>query len=194
MKVLRKLAHVLLERWFPLLLTVLVVAAAGCGLAIGLRVPVPDPVPEFALRARPVYRAEVGAAWFVLVYLGIIAVALAADGRGFIKFGSGGVEAGQLLKKRRARKRSSRAISRLQDGLKTVGGSLAALKAGLTNLAARHDELEERVTRGSDNWQARFEALEERQRENDGLVRELEERERKLRDQVLSLERRIGSM
>lgn len=194
MSLLKKLVRWLLDSWFSVLLTVIVVAAAAGAVSVGLAVPVPKPIPDFALQARPVYRALVGGVWFAVVYLVIMAVALAIDGRGFVKFGSRGIEPGQLLKKRRARKKNSRSIRRLQGGLKTVSGSLAVLKAGLKSLAAKHDNLEQELNETQDEQDARIEELEERQRKSSEIVAELEKRERVLKERVLALEKRIDSL
>jgi hypothetical protein len=56
-------------------------------------IPLPAAVPDYALQASPVYRLEVGAACFVVVYLAAMAFFLALDGRGFAEFGTRGLKA-----------------------------------------------------------------------------------------------------
>jgi len=55
-------------------------------------------VPDFALQASPVYRLEVGAACFIVVYLAAMAFFLALDGRGFAEFGMRGLRAEQIVR------------------------------------------------------------------------------------------------
>lgn len=57
----------------------------------------PDAVPDFALQAAPVYRLEVGAACFVVVYLAAMAFFLALDGRGFAELGPKGLRATEVV-------------------------------------------------------------------------------------------------
>lgn len=59
---------------------------------------IPTPIPAFALQASPVYRLEVGAACFVVVYLAAMAFFLALDGRGFAEFGTRGLKAAQIIR------------------------------------------------------------------------------------------------
>lgn len=59
---------------------------------------IPAPVPDFALQASPVYRLEVGAACFAMVYLAAMAFFLALDGRGFAELGTRGLKAQQIVK------------------------------------------------------------------------------------------------
>jgi len=56
----------------------------------------PQQVPDFALRAEPVYRAEVGAAVFLGQYLVIMAFVLALNNRGFSEIGVNGFKAGDM--------------------------------------------------------------------------------------------------
>ncbi|HWN73129.1 MAG TPA: hypothetical protein VNN15_04910 [Solirubrobacterales bacterium] len=57
---------------------------------------VPQQVPDFALRAKPVYRAEVGAAVFLGQYLVIMAFVLALNNRGFSEIGVKGLKADEM--------------------------------------------------------------------------------------------------
>jgi hypothetical protein len=182
MSPLNRLARGLLEYWFPVLLTVFVVLAAAGGVWVGTHVTVPDPAPEFALLSDAVYRAEVGGVWFVIVYLGIMAVTLAFEGRGFVRFGPRGVEAGRLRKKLRARRKSSRSVKRLQKGLKTVYVSIKALTAAVHDLYARQSQVEE-VQRDQGE---RTELLA-------ALVEELREDKQALKEEVVALQQRIDS-
>lgn len=59
---------------------------------------VPNPVPDFALQAASVYRLEIGAACFVVIYLAAMAFFLALDGRGFAELGTRGLKAQQVVK------------------------------------------------------------------------------------------------
>jgi hypothetical protein len=78
---------------FPLLvLTGL--TAAGC-LTASVRVP--DPVPDYSLQAAAVYRLEVGAVSFALLYLAAMTFLLALDGRGFAEFGTNGLKVEQVI-------------------------------------------------------------------------------------------------
>ncbi len=79
---------------FPALV-LLDLIGAGC-LAASVRVP--DRVPDLALQAAPVYRLEVGAACFILVYLAAMAFFLALDGRGFAEIGTRGLKATEVVR------------------------------------------------------------------------------------------------
>ena len=79
---------------FPFMVLLDLVGAAY--LAASARIP--TPIPDFALQAAPVYRLEVGAACFVVVYLAAIAFFLALDGRGFAELGTRGLKAAQIIR------------------------------------------------------------------------------------------------
>jgi hypothetical protein len=70
--------------------------AGSAYLAASVRMP--TVVPDFALQASPVYRLEVGAACFIVVYLAAMAFFLALDGRGFAEFGTRGLRAEQIVR------------------------------------------------------------------------------------------------
>ncbi len=70
-------------------------AAAGGVLAAATVAP-PADLPSVSLRAVAVYRAEVGAAVFLALYLASIALVLAMHNRGFTELGTGGVRASDL--------------------------------------------------------------------------------------------------
>jgi hypothetical protein len=75
----------------------LVVASAAIAGYMAAAVSVPDPVPDFALRAREIYRLQVGSAFFVAFYLLAMAIALALDGRGFAELGTKGLRPEQII-------------------------------------------------------------------------------------------------
>jgi hypothetical protein len=79
---------------FPLL--VLTGLAAAGYLAASVRVP--GPVPDYSLQAAAVYRLEVGAAFFALLYLAAMTFLLALDGRGFVEFGTQGFKAERVVR------------------------------------------------------------------------------------------------
>jgi hypothetical protein len=58
----------------------------------------PAAVPDFALQATTVYRLEVGAACFIVIYLAAMALFLALDGGGFTEFGTRGLKAAQIIR------------------------------------------------------------------------------------------------
>jgi hypothetical protein len=61
-------------------------------------VPLPVTVPDYALQAAAVYRLEVGAVCFIVVYLAAMAFFLALDGRGFAELGTRGLKAAQIIR------------------------------------------------------------------------------------------------
>jgi hypothetical protein len=65
---------------------------------LAARVRVPASIPDYALQADAVYRLEVGAVCFGVVYLAAIAFFLALDGRGFVELGTRGLKAQQVVK------------------------------------------------------------------------------------------------
>lgn len=101
----------------------LVAASAVTAGYLAATVVVPEPVPDFALRAREIYRLEVGAAFFIAFYLLAMAIALALDGRGFAELGTKGLRpeqiidqtASQQLSLRRQWKLDRRTVKRLND-------------------------------------------------------------------------------
>lgn len=75
----------------------LVVGGGAAAAYLAITVTVPDPVPDFALQAREIYRLEIGMAFFVAFYLATMALVLALDGRGFAELGARGLKAGQVV-------------------------------------------------------------------------------------------------
>jgi hypothetical protein len=76
---------------------VLVLAALAASGYLAASVPVPHPVPDFALQAAPVYRLEVGAVSFAILYLAAMAFVLALGGRGFTEIGTQGLRATEVV-------------------------------------------------------------------------------------------------
>lgn len=76
---------------------ILVLAALVISGYLAAGVQVPAPVPDFALKAAPVYRLEVGAACFAAFYLAAMALVLALDGRGFAEVGTRGLRAVEVV-------------------------------------------------------------------------------------------------
>jgi hypothetical protein len=89
----RYLFRLWLARWG---FAVTVAAAIVIGLAFAVTVVPPTDIPTFALRAAPVYRAEVGATVFLGLYIASMALALALQNRAFTKIGTAGVRAQDL--------------------------------------------------------------------------------------------------
>jgi hypothetical protein len=89
----RYLFRLWLARWgFALMVGAAILfgsAAAACAKP-------PVNIPSIALQAAPVYRVEVGAAVFSMLYVAGMAFALALRNRGFTEIGSGGVRAQDL--------------------------------------------------------------------------------------------------
>jgi hypothetical protein len=66
---------------------------------VGLESDAPKSIPGFALASAAVWHLEVASAFFVALYIGVLAVALAWQGKGFAKFtgpGGVGIEATEL--------------------------------------------------------------------------------------------------
>jgi hypothetical protein len=86
--------HVLRDYGFPLL----VFADLAGSVYLAATVQVPASVPDYALQASAVYRLEVAAACFIVVYLAAMALFLALDGRGFAEIGTRGLRASQIIR------------------------------------------------------------------------------------------------
>lgn len=113
----------------------LVVASAAIAVYLAATVAVPDPVPDFALKAREIYRLEVGMAFFVAFYLAAMAIALALDGRGFAELGTKGLKAGKIVDK---------AADRHQQGLRRQRNLDRRTKERLREHDVRLEKLEEK--------------------------------------------------
>jgi hypothetical protein len=86
-----------MRRWlrdlgFPLL----VLAALAASSYLAASVQVPKSIPDFALKAAPMYRLEIGGGCFAVLYLAAMAFVLALGGRGFAEIGTRGLRATEL--------------------------------------------------------------------------------------------------
>jgi hypothetical protein len=89
----RTLITLLAVRWgFAAMVTL----GIAVGVAAAATVALPEDIPSFALRATPVYRAEVGTAVFFSFYLVTMALVLAMHNRGFTELGTNGIRAQDL--------------------------------------------------------------------------------------------------
>jgi hypothetical protein len=93
------LIELLVVRWG---FAAMVAVAIAVGFAVAVTVEPPADIPSIALRAMPVYRAEVGAAVFFGLYLATMAFVLAMHNRGFTELGTGGIRASGLATERDA--------------------------------------------------------------------------------------------
>jgi hypothetical protein len=75
---------------------VMVATATAMALAVAATVAIPSEVPGVALQAPALYRAEVGGAIFLGLYLMSLAFVLALRNRGFTEIGTAGVRASRL--------------------------------------------------------------------------------------------------
>lgn len=123
-----------MRRWlrtsgFPLL--VLAALAVSTYLAASARVPAP--VPDFALQAAAVYRLEVGAACFAVLYLAAMAFVLALAGRGFAEVGTKGLRATEVVQSPELEER----LERVESTLEAAAGSLNGQEQRLARLETR---------------------------------------------------------
>jgi hypothetical protein len=105
---------------------------------------VPDPVPDFALQAASVYRLEVSAASFVVLYLATMAIFLALDGRGFAELGTRGLRATEVVSVADAQRRTFADQLML---IRDMEKDLEEAKAALHDATDRLNEQEQRVRR-----------------------------------------------
>lgn len=96
---------------------ILVVVAAATAAYLAATVAVPEPVPDFALKAREIYRLEVGMAFFVAFYLASMATVLALDGRGFAELGTKGLRAEKVVNRAAGEQQQSLREQRAFDRL-----------------------------------------------------------------------------
>jgi hypothetical protein len=94
----RTLITLLIVRWGFALMVVIAITA---GLFAAMTVAIPPELPSVALRATPIYRAEVGAAVFFGLYLMAMALVLAMHNRAFTDIGTGGFRAQDLAAEER---------------------------------------------------------------------------------------------
>jgi hypothetical protein len=74
----------------------MVAAATTIAFVVAVTVAIPPEVPNVALQAPALYRAEVGGAIFICLYLASVAFVLALRNRGFTEIGTAGVKANRL--------------------------------------------------------------------------------------------------
>lgn len=129
--------------------SVLVGLAALLGAYVAWKVSVPEQVPDFALKAAPVYRIEVGAAAFLAFYLVTMAFVLALNNRGFSEIGVNGLKAQDM-----ANKAQQDAIQGHQESLEILGNVIEALEnsteESIRDLKTRLENVEKsQSTKGS---------------------------------------------
>ena len=114
-------------------------------MAVSARVPAP--VPSFALQAAAVYRLEVGAACFVVVYLAAMAFFLALDGRGFAELGTRGLRATTVVwasdQQKGTLSEQVKVNQDLERGLEETGAALHSAVQNLNEQEKRLQRLEE---------------------------------------------------
>jgi hypothetical protein len=96
-------------------LAFLVAMALACSGYLAGSVAIPQPVPDFALRAREIYRLEIGAAFFVAFYLATMAVVLALRGKGFAEFGPQGMKAAVVVAQRDQKELNYRILEEVRN-------------------------------------------------------------------------------
>ncbi|HWA54348.1 MAG TPA: hypothetical protein VG816_09275 [Solirubrobacterales bacterium] len=126
---------------------VLVLASLVGATYLAKTVKVPHDVPDFALQAESIYRLEIGAASFVVFYLGVMAFVLALGGRGFAQFGTKGVATDQVVD--RQQNLAVRGLARTNRLALTGLADLRAVLQSVAKTLESHDErlgrLEERA-------------------------------------------------
>jgi hypothetical protein len=123
---------------FPLF----VLAGLSGASYLAARARVPDPVPAFALQAAAVYRLEVGAACFVVIYLAAMAFFLALEGRGFAELGTRGLRAARVVG---ASDTQQVILSRLMKASQEMERNLQRIDATLENATNSLNEQERRL-------------------------------------------------
>jgi hypothetical protein len=135
-----------LVRWFRKYgFAMLVLAAIGGACYLASNVDIPSPVPAFALKAKEVYRLEIGAAFFVVFYLAAMTFVLALSGRGFAQLGTQGLKAEQVVvdKKQNVAFRGQRRFNRsVSTGLADLRSVLRTVDETLSLQDERLKELE----------------------------------------------------
>lgn len=103
-------------------------------LAMGA--PTPEPVPDFALQDGAVYRLEVGAASFTILYIAAMAFVLALGGRGFTEIGTQGLRATEVVEvvSEEQMTLQGQKLKRLELGIQTAFESLNDLELQLARL------------------------------------------------------------
>jgi len=75
----------------------LVIAATAYAVVLALNAEIPRQLPGIALGSTDLYRQELGLAHMIGFYIVILLIALAADGKGLVKFGKDGAEFGDVI-------------------------------------------------------------------------------------------------
>lgn len=121
----------------------LVVVAIACGSFLAGSVEVPEPVPAFALQAAEIYRLEIGAAFFVAVYLAAMTLLLALSGRGFAEVGTKGLKVAQVVMESNATLRQQGRVDReTQAIIRGFDADLKVITAELNSCRRRLEKLE----------------------------------------------------
>jgi hypothetical protein len=96
----------------------LLLAAAG-GTAVSLTTPAPATLPVVALESIALYKLEVMAGAYVIFYVLLTSFFLSLSGRGFVKMGPGGIQAGPVLltKQQLTLQKQTKAINVLRRNL-----------------------------------------------------------------------------
>lgn len=140
-----------LYRWlkkYGFAILVLTAIAGACYLAA--RVEVPDPVPDFALKSKEVYRLEIGAAFFAVFYLVALTFVLALSGRGFAQVGTQGFKAERVIvdQKQNTAFLGQRRVNRMmRDGLAELRAGMRAVDETLSEHKEQLDELTKKPKR-----------------------------------------------
>jgi hypothetical protein len=103
---------------------------------------VPDRVPDYALQAEAVYRLEVGASCFVVLYLAAMALFLALDGRGFAEFGTRGLRPTKVA---RAGDEQRVMVSEQVMHIRSMGENLKQIEAVLNSALAELEIQDQRL-------------------------------------------------
>lgn len=125
---------------FPLL--VLAALAVAAYLTAGVQVP--ESIPDYSLQATAVYRLEVGAACFALLYLAAMTFLLALDGRGFAELGTHGLKVEQVVPA--ADVKQDEVLAEQIEDNQRLEEDLLAYDASLRSTAADLKALEQRVS------------------------------------------------
>jgi len=96
----------------------LLLAAVGAA-AVSLATPAPTALPGVALESMALYKLEVMAGAYVIFYVLLTSFFLSLSGRGFVKMGPGGVQAGPVLptKQQLTLQKQTKAINLLRRNL-----------------------------------------------------------------------------
>ena len=129
-------------RWFRKYgFAILVLVALGSAGYLAANVAIPDPVPDFALQSKEIYRLEIGAAFFVVFYLAVMTFVLALSGRGFAQIGTKGVAADEVVVNRK----QNLAFRTLARSTRSALTGIADLRAGFRNVDKALESHEERL-------------------------------------------------